>query len=39
MKNARTLFDVFVNRGFTPDVVTYTIMINSYRRMNYLLGA
>ncbi|RZB93532.1 Pentatricopeptide repeat-containing protein, mitochondrial [Glycine soja] len=36
MKNARTLFDVFVNRGFTPDVVTYTIMINSYRRMNCL---
>jgi pentatricopeptide repeat protein len=36
---ARSLFDFFLGRGFTPDVVTYTIMINSYCRMNSLQEA
>ncbi|XP_045795712.1 pentatricopeptide repeat-containing protein At2g26790, mitochondrial-like [Trifolium pratense] len=34
MKNARSLFDFFLEKGFTPDVVTYTIMIKSYCIMN-----
>ncbi|RHN82589.1 putative pentatricopeptide [Medicago truncatula] len=39
MECARSLFDFFIGRGFTPDVVTYTIMIKSYCRMNCLQEA
>ncbi|XP_045793775.1 pentatricopeptide repeat-containing protein At2g26790, mitochondrial-like [Trifolium pratense] len=34
MKHARCLFDYFLEKGFTADVVTYTIMIKSYCIMN-----
>jgi len=39
MERACSLFDFFPGRGFTPDVVTYTIMIKSYCRMNCLQEA
>ncbi|GAU19800.1 hypothetical protein TSUD_170250 [Trifolium subterraneum] len=39
MKRARSLFDFFLEKGFRPDVVTYTIMIKSYCIMNCLQEA
>ncbi|KAI5432129.1 hypothetical protein KIW84_036034 [Lathyrus oleraceus] len=39
MKCARSLFNSFVERGFTPDVVIYTVMIHSYCKMNCLQEA
>ncbi|XP_058736374.1 pentatricopeptide repeat-containing protein At2g26790, mitochondrial-like [Vicia villosa] len=39
MKCARALFNSFVERGFTLDVVIYTIMIHSYCKMNCLQEA
>ncbi|KAK2413038.1 pentatricopeptide repeat-containing protein, mitochondrial [Trifolium repens] len=39
MKHARSLFDFFLEKGFTPDVVTYTIMIKSYCTMDCLQEA
>ncbi|CAK8540647.1 unnamed protein product [Lathyrus sativus] len=39
VEHARSLFHFFLERGFTPDVVTYTIMIKSYCRLNCLQEA
>nr|ABN08263.1 Pentatricopeptide repeat [Medicago truncatula] len=39
MERARSLFDFFIGRGFTLGVVTYTVMIKGYCRMNCLQEA
>ncbi|KAI9115341.1 hypothetical protein K1719_013660 [Acacia pycnantha] len=39
MKKAHSLFESFVQRGFTPDVKTYTLMINSCCKINCLQEA
>ncbi|XP_057719374.1 pentatricopeptide repeat-containing protein At2g26790, mitochondrial-like [Arachis stenosperma] len=39
LEYARSLFHLFIKKGFTPDLITYTIMINTYCRMNYLQKA
>ncbi|QHN84262.1 hypothetical protein HN51_038827 [Arachis hypogaea] len=39
LEYARSLFHLFIKKGFTPDLITYTIMINTYCRMNNLQKA
>ncbi|KAL2557947.1 Pentatricopeptide repeat-containing protein [Forsythia ovata] len=39
VKNARWAFDDMVLRGVSPDVITYTILLNGYCRVNCLQEA
>ena len=39
MKRAQLVFDMLVERRITPDVITYTMMINGYCRVNCLRKA
>ena len=39
MKKAQLVFDMLAERRITPDVITYTMMINGYCRVNCLRKA